>query len=642
MRKYLIYCLLSLVPLVSYAGFSEQDHTGCRRHVMLSESTHVRDSGLLRYDVNHYGISLEVNDTSTYISGYTDISATALEKIDELVFELSSSLQLDSVFIGEIREDSFTHIFDLVRISPVDPVPGNEQFRARLYYHGSGGHSSFFAGISNRKDMEWDSRVTYTLSEPFRALDWFPCKQVLHDKADSADIYITVGEGLMAGSNGILVGIDSLSGGKKRYHWQSRYPVAYYLLSITVSNYQDYSFYSKSQFLPDSLLIQNYIYNVPGCLEQNRADIDVTADLIDLYSGLFSPYPFWKEKYGHCLAPMGGGMEHQTMTTLASFRFNLVAHELTHQWFGDNVTCASWQDIWINEGFASYGEYLAREALLSHEEADKWMNRAHELAMMAPGGSVYIPEGDADDEIRIFSSALSYKKGAALVHMLRYELQNDSLFFRTLSVFQERYADSVATGRDFLNVLNEISGSDFEWFFEQWYYGYGYPQFQVTWQQSYDSIIVEISQSGSSDKTAFFKTSMDLEFHYEIGGDTLMRIFIDEPEMRVGISLSRPVIKLVPDPENWILDITEVVNKTVRKDYFKVRPNPFGEKLNIVFRTGIGDREIILCDLHGKILKKCHSTSGSFTMDTHDLIQGVYLLKISEGKEVYTARVIRH
>jgi len=335
-------------------------------------------------------------------------------------------------------------------------------------------------------------------------------------------------------------------------------------------------------------------------------------------------------------------MEHQTMTTLANFSFNLVAHELAHQWFGDNVTCASWQDIWINEGFASYGEYMAREALLSRKEADEWMSRAHELARMAPVGSVYIPEDDAKDELRIFSSALSYKKGAALLHMIRYELDDDSLFYNILSAFQDRFADSVATGRDFLDVLNELSGSDFEWFFEQWYYGYGYPRFLVTWQQSQDSIIVEINQSGSSEKTDFFKTSMDLDLHYEIGGDTLIRIFVDEPAMRIGISISRPVIKLVTDPGNWILDETEVIDKTIRKEYFKVRPNPFGEELNIFFRTGTGDREIILSDLNGKILKKCHSTSGNFTIKTHDLVQGLYLLKVSEGKESYTARVVRH
>ena len=200
----------------------------------------------------------------------------------------------------------------------------------------------------------------------------------------------------------------------------------------------------------------------------------------------------------------------------------------------------------------------------------------------------------------------------------------------------------MATGRDFLNILNEISGSDFEWFFEQWYYGKGFPQFQVIWWQKHDSVVIEISQTGSSGITPFFKTSLDLELRFENGGDTLLRISIDEPEIKIGIPLHKPVISLVPDPENWILDKSEVIYKTVRKEYFKVCPNPFGDELNIVFRNGTGDREIILSDLNGKILKRRHSTSGSYTIKTHDLVQGLYLLKVSEGNESYTARVIRH
>ena len=112
----------------------------------------------------------------------------------------------------------------------------------------------------------------------------------------------------------------------------------------------------------------------------------------------------------------------------------------------------------MNEGFASYGEYIALEHLISKEEADYWMSVAHEWAITEPQGSVYIPEENATDERRIFSRALSYKKGAALLHMIRYELNDDSLFYMTLKSFQEQYADSVATGQDFLMVLNEISG----------------------------------------------------------------------------------------------------------------------------------------------------------------------------------------
>ncbi len=334
-------------------------------------------------------------------------------------------------------------------------------------------------------------------------------------------------------------------------------------------------------------------------------------------------------------------MEHQTMTTLQNFNFDLVAHELVHQWFGDNVTCASWQDIWVNEGFASYGEFLAREALLSREEAAGWMMYAHERALSKPEGSIYIPKEDARDEYRIFSTELSYKKGAAIIHMIRYELDNDSLFFETLSTFQERFADSVATGADFLAVLDEISGSGYDWFFDQWYYGKGYPEFQFIWWQTADSLIVEIQQSGSSEETPFFRTSFDLGFLLESGGDTIVRILVDQPVMKVLVPLHEPVIDLVPDPDNWVLEESSVIRKFQSKSYLSVNPNPFGDELNVVFRNGTGDREIVLSDMSGKIIAKRQTTSDRFSLPTMDLRQGFYLLWVTEGDERYATRVIK-
>ncbi|MFC2098182.1 M1 family aminopeptidase [Bacteroidota bacterium] len=641
MKRISLPIAIVLLPLLSLAGIPDHDCSGHRAFALKTVPTHVQDSALLLYDVNHYGISLEVSDTSTYISGFTDIKATALEQIEELVFELKTEMHVDSILVGGKKLKFFTHEFDLIRCTPDNPVKKDELFNVRVYYNGLGGHGGFFSGISNRTDMQWGNRVTYTLSEPFASRDWFVCKQVLNDKADSADIWLTVGEGLMAGSNGMLVKIDSIKTDKLRFHWQTRYPIAYYLLSLSVSNYQDYSFYIKPESIPDSILIQNYIYNVPGHLELLKDDIDATADLIHLYSGIFSEYPFWKEKYGHCLAPMGGGMEHQTMTTLSSFRFNLVAHELTHQWFGDNVTCASWQDIWVNEGFASYGEYLAQEALISRQAADLWMQNAHEFALSEPMGSVYIPLEDASDVFRIFSTTLSYKKGASLLHMIRYELDNDSLFFETLSRFTRVFSDSVATGMDFMNILNDVSGSDFNWFFDQWYFGQGFPEFGFTWWQTVDSLIIEVNQFGSSSETPFFRTSMDFSLQLENGRDTAFRTFIDKPSMRIGLSIFEPVTALVHDPENWVLDKSQVIKKVISNGYFSVNPNPFGDELNIVFQDDTGEKEITLCDLSGKILNKLRSSSQKITLNTHDLNQGLYLLQVKEGKDTYTTRIVR-
>ena len=634
---------LTMGGILIHAFASEKEHvcSGYHSYQLSDLRTHVKDSALLDYDVHFYGIDLEVSDTSTFIRGSTEIRSTAEVEMDEAVFELSVSMTVDSVFINGQKVPAFAHGNDLVRITVPSRIEPGQAFTARIFYHGKGGRYGFFSGISNRRDPFWGNRVTYTLSEPFHALDWFACKQVLTDKADSANIYLTVEDHLKAGSNGLLAGVDSLPGNRTRYRWETRYPIAFYLLSLSVSEYQDYSYYLHPEQTPDSFLFQNYIYDTAAYLPAFRDDIDATGDMMSSFSRIFGIYPFWREKYGHCLAPMGGGMEHQTMTTLANFGFNLVAHELAHQWFGDNVTCASWQDIWINEGFASYAEYLALEQLVSLSAADDWMEMAHNRVYTEPEGSVYIPEEEATNEFRIFSFALSYKKGAALLHMIRYELNDDSAFFETLENFQREFADSVATGDDFLRVLNETTGRNFDWFFEQWYYGQGYPEFNLSWWQTADSLFISAEQKGSSPVTPFFRTSLDIGLILENGRDSTLRVDYDSPLKTIQIPLDQRVLDLAVDPANWIVDISQVVRRSATNAYLSVHPNPFDDQLRIVFNEGEGKRDIMLTDMNGRLVDKLVSFAYTVSIPTHDLAPGVYVLRVLSGMDEYATRVVR-
>src|SRR5690606_19223164 len=152
----------------------------------------------------------------------------------------------------------------------------------------------------------------------------------------------------------------------------------------------------------DSMLLQDYVYDHPDVLPFFREAMDSTEMMIRYFSEQLGRYPFYQEKYGHCLSPLWGGMEHQTMTTLRHFGFELVAHELAHQWFGDYVTCASWADIWLNEGFATYGEYLALRQLRGDTAARAWLRALHSSVTgnIVQGGSVYV--ADTDNYHRIF------------------------------------------------------------------------------------------------------------------------------------------------------------------------------------------------------------------------------------------------
>ena len=330
---------------------------------------------------------------------------------------------------------------------------------------------------------------------------------------------------------------------------------------------------------------------------------------MEVFCEQFGPYPFREEKYGHYLWPRGGGMEHQTMTGMGHFEFYLVAHELGHSWFGNYVTCATWQDIWINEGFATFAGYLATE-ILAPEYADGEREYRYDRALLEPDGTVYVPEEDADNASRIFSSNLSYNKGMALLYMIRFELQNDAVFFLTLRNFLDRYANDVATGLDFKEVLEETSGVDFTDFFDQWYFGAGYPIYEVSWEQQGSILTLESTQATSSTLTPLFKMSMEYTF-FHAGGDTTIRVFHDENVESYQFDLPFVVTDIGIDFYNLVLDGESVEMKSAsageNTPLFSIAPNPSGGNFFFSLNEGAGiekGEDVILevLDLTGKTL----------------------------------------
>ena len=194
---------------------------------------------------------------------------------------------------------------------------------------------------------------------------------------------------------------------------------------------------------------------------------------IKYYSNIFGPYPFIKEKYGQVQFGWGGGMEHQTSTFIVTPNETLMAHELAHQWFGDKITCASWQDVWLNEGFATYLTSMDAEVLFPQLTL---LLRKQEIEKITsvPGGSVFVD--DTSNVNRIFDSRLTYIKGSHLLYMLRWIL-GDSLFFRGMRSYLNDPSISYgfATTKDLQKNLEKVSGGNLDYFFKEWFYGQGYP-----------------------------------------------------------------------------------------------------------------------------------------------------------------------
>ncbi|MBU8891144.1 MAG: T9SS type A sorting domain-containing protein [Bacteroidales bacterium] len=636
--------LILLLTFITALSFSQT--TNPDSYKALYESRNKSDINLYYnplldyYDLHFVKLDLEVSDETTFIQGNVSLHANVVHTLDTIILNFSNCMTVDSVFINDLKT-SVSHNNNHLQYIFETPRAINDHIKVQVFYRGT----PCGYGVTNAKNFSWDKNVTWTLSESFHAYEWWPCKQVLSDKIDSAYVFLTCDDDLKAGSNGLLTKEVNLPDNKKRFEWKTNYPINYYLISYAVSEYEDYSIYAYPEG-SDSILIQNYIYNSAGCLDFYKTGIDKTTELIELYSDKFGLYPFASEKYGHCIAELGGGMEHQTMSTMANFRFYLVAHELGHMWFGDYVTCASWQDIWINEGFASYTEYIALENLVSKSDADNWMKSAHTYALAEPSGSVYIPFEEAGYESRIFSYALSYKKGAALVHMIRHEINDDELFFVCLKNYLAEFAHSVASGDDFKNSLEKNTGLDFDPFFDQWYYGKGFPRFIAEYTQLNDTLFLNVNQYTSSSETPLFQIHVEYKITFA-DGDTLLRILHSKNIENYIIPLSRKITSIEIDPENRILKeygIVDSVNAPgSNSSLYKMYPNPANNIVQIIFNLALHNKlkYVQFFDLNGKLIKFEKTHSDYLSVDISGFNSGLYFIKVISSGNSYSGKLIK-
>ncbi len=513
------------------------------------------------YDIKHVLLDISLNNLSVAIKGsVTTTARVSVSAMTQYVFELDTPLIVDSIIVNGLAL-GYNRNDKIFQVQLPSPLTAGVFFTATVYYHGEplAGNGYYKAGLNHVKEDNWGTNVTYTLSEPYMANQWWPCKQSLKDKIDSADIWITVPAGLKAGSNGILKVVTDLPDGEQRFEWATKYPIDYYLISASVAPFVDYSYKVQLPGIQDSLLVQNYIYPDPSVLVKYKQQIDSTGLMLGYFSKLFGTYPFYKEKYGHCLVPLPGGMEHQTMTSLGDFGTGLVAHELAHQWFGDNVTCATWKDIWLNEGFATYAAYLFTEHFnAANAKTAMAIIQNDVLKDTLKTGTVYV--ADTANEYAVFDGRLSYNKAAAVIHTLRFVVDNDSLFFSILSKYQQQYKFSTATTEDFRAVTETVLQKDMYAFFWQWIYKEGYPVFDAEWTQLYDNVFLKLYQTNViKGSYTFFETPIEVKL-LSPEGDTTVRLYQDLNTQLFKIPCARKITGLVIDPNNWLLHEVRGVN----------------------------------------------------------------------------------
>lgn len=603
------------------------------------------------YDVKHLKFNLALTNTSTYVSG--DVTTTAQVTVTTMpvyAFELDGAITIDSFKLnGALMPVTSSGAVRKVTLSSA--IAQNTVFTAQVFYHGAAaaGTGQFFTGGLNPVNTN-GFKLMYSISDDLFADDWWPAKQSLQDKIDSVDMWVTVDDTLKVGSNGLLKNTVPLAGNKVRYEWKTKHPIEYYLISVAVAPYNEYSYYMHyTDGSNDSMLIQNYVYNTPGHLTSTaKAALDSTGLIVDYYSQLFGRYAFDDEKYGHSMSPLGGGMEHQTMTTMGVDAYSdvtLISHELGHQWWGNNVSFASWRDVWLSEGITSYCEQLFVEKFRGTAAQKAYRTKVMNQAK-AGTGSVYVD--DTTQVWRIFDGTLTYKKGASVTHMLRYLAPQDSLFFKGLRRYRQQFYNGTAYTKDLKQAMEIEYGTNLDTFFNQWIYGEGYPSYSARWAQQGSTLVIQIKQNTT-------KASSVPCFHMPIeiklitnNGDKIIKLYNNANTQTFVTTCADIVSNIQIDPDDHVLNSGGLVQKDdailnvagVALDEFAVQPNPASD--NWLVKGIPTGAQCILTDMAGKVLWQ-QTATGDIVVPAKDLIPGSYTLSVSKkGTRAVSARLIKY
>jgi aminopeptidase N len=505
-------------------------------------------------DIEHYGLQLTLFPEERRLDGRVTIRGRATAPVDEVRIDLVTTLAVARVLLDGAPVP-FIHAEDRVRV-PVSLAAGRAftlviEYGGRPTPVGRFPSGMFFSSHSGFP-------VVATLSQPDGAPTWWPCVDDPADKA-TADLEVTVPPGYVVASNGLLEDVRPHPDGWRTYVWRERYPIATYLISIATTNFVEFSdVYVARDGTAMPLLYLVY----PEHLDRAQRTFPVTREALRLFAELFGEYPFLAEKYGMAEFPWGGAMEHQTMTSIGSsalMSVDTIVHEAAHQWWGNMVTPRTWHDIWLSEGFATYGEVLFRERMYGADPGQLLRQRDDGLASGRLRGTVYAEDAtDPFDDIPAI-----YTKGAWVVHMLRYLLGEDR-FFAALREYGRRFAYANASTEDVQRVFSEFYGASLEWFFEQWVYAPMRPIYAFAWSVRPEGAGYRLRLSLEQRQTHLVPRRdptrppiyiMPVEFtlRYVDGTMEVRRVWNQARREEFTFLLERPPVSVTFDERGWIL-----------------------------------------------------------------------------------------
>lgn len=587
------------------------------------------------YDITYHELRFTVDPAVYNIVGQVTTTFTALEDMNTITFDLTDVLTVSSVTMGATSL-SFTQLAteELVIDFPSTITNGTSSTLV-INYSGAPDtdEQAFTASTHN------GTPVIYTLSEPFGARDWWPCKQDLNDKVDSIDVYITAPNIYVSVSNGLEQSAIDNGNGTKTTHFHHGHPIPAYLIAIAVTNYQ---IYTQTAGVSTTFPIVNYFY--PESFASSQAGCAVTPSIINLYENLFEPYPFNDEKYGHAQFGWGGGMEHTTVSFMYNFSRGLIAHELAHQWFGDKITCGSWKDIWLNEGFAEYLSGLVVENLDGALSFVTWKGNKISNITSQLGGAVYLTDTEALNVNRIFSGRLTYDKGSMVAHMLRWKL-GDTAFFQAMRNYlaDSNLAYAYALTPQLQAHLETVYGGSLDEFFNDWVYNQGYPTYNISvsnWGAGQAKIIVNQTQSHPS--VSYFE--MPLEIRLKDAANNIYDVIVDNTFNGQEFIVSVPftVASVQFDPNRHIISKNNNAvlgaNSFAFDNQVLVYPNPSDKELFIKLPSLV---QLVKTEIYNNLGQKVMETS-NLNFSTEHLQSGVYILKIETTEGYFHKNFIKN
>jgi aminopeptidase N len=629
--KMILSMVLMLVSLLFYA--QKQD---VFKDIVESEAKsasqiiyHRANQNTGNYDIKYHRIELNIDPAQSGLSGDITTYFEAKSNTSQIVFDLASNMTVQDV-IQRGQSLSFTQNTDDELIITLPEIL-NEGVLDSLTVSYSGtpvstGFESYSQTTHNGVPIVW------TLSQPYGAKAWWPCKQDLNDKIDSIDVYLNTprltpqNEDYVAVSNGVELG-QVVNGANKTTRFKHRYPIPAYLTAIAITNYSVYTEEVPNNGNPFNII--NYVY--PESLGAAQAGTPVTLDIMNFFIDKFEPYPYSDEKYGHAQFGFNGGMEHTTISFMGNFSRELITHELAHQWFGNKVTCGSWQDIWLNEGFATYLYGLVIEEFDGNTAFTNWKQQRNNFITSQPNGSVYIQPQDTVNVARIFNSRLSYNKGAMVLHMLRKKMGDDN-FYQGLRNFLAHpdLAFNYAKTSDFIPIMEAASGLDLTEFFNDWLFNQGYPSFTVQWNQpNSNQIQINLSQTTSHSSVDFFETDVTLQLLGTQGEVQEITLSHTGQNQEFIESINFDVVSVIFDPNADIISRNNLVTLGVEEldeaNSIQISPNPVTNNLTVTKPELI---EVLGYTIYNSIGQKViQSARFNHIIDLENLGTGFYVIQ---------------